>query len=91
MEETLPWTNSVKTILEKNGMLSFYLNDYSSKPPFISKRVFDRIVDTFHQNSFASINTDTSKLRTYALFKKKYWLRKILVWYQKCISKNPSY
>ena len=77
-EENLPWTNGVKSILEKNGMLSFYLNDYSSKPPFISKRLFDRIFDTFHQNSFTSINQDTSKLRTYALFKKNAGFEKYL-------------
>ena len=78
LEENLPWINGVKYILERNGMLSFYLNNYSSNPPFISKRLFDRMCDTFHQNSFASINQDTSKLRTYALFKKDVGFEKYL-------------
>ena len=33
-------------------------------------KVFQRLCDIFHQNSFANINTESSKLRTYSLFKK---------------------
>ena len=43
IRENLPWTNGVKSILEKNGMLNFYINDYTSIPPFISKRAFGRL------------------------------------------------
>ena len=50
-------------------MLSFYLGDFSNKHPFISKRLFERLVDTFHQNAFATIKSEKSKLRTYAIFK----------------------
>ena len=59
-------------------MLSFYINDYTSKPPFISKRVFGRLFDIFHQDSFANINSGSSKLRTHALFKKSTCFEKYL-------------
>ena len=76
INENLPWTNGVRSILEDNGMLSFYTNDYTSTTPFIAKRLFERVVDSFHQNSFASINSVSSKLRTYAIFKKEIGLEK---------------
>ena len=78
INENLPWTNGVRSILESNGMLSFYTNDYTSTTPFIAKRIFERIVDSFHQNSFTSINSTSSKLRTYAIFKKDIGLEKYL-------------
>ena len=67
--QELPWIDNIKSTLEKNGMLSFYLGDFSDKHPFISKRLFERLVDTFHQNAFATIKSEKSKLRTYAIFK----------------------
>ena len=78
VQENLPWICGVKSTLEKNGMLSFYQNDFSTKPPFISKRLFERLVDIFHQNAFASIKNDKSKLRTYAIFKKSIGFEKYL-------------
>ena len=68
MQENLPWIYGVKSTLEKNGMLSFYQNDFSTKPPFIAKRLFERLVDIFHQNASARIKSGKSKLRTYAIF-----------------------
>ena len=52
-------------------MLNFYLNDYTNKPSFIHKKVFQRLSDIFHQNSFVVIKGETSKLRTYATCKKE--------------------
>ena len=78
IDEGLPWTNNIKSILETNGMLSFYLNDYSEKPPFIYKKLFQRLSDAFHQNSFESIKRTSSKIRTFAIFKKTIGFEKYL-------------
>ena len=84
MEENLLWLVSVRSTLEKKGMLSFFINSYDDKPSFINKRVFQTLSDEFHQNSFESIKNDNSKLRTYAIFKNK-------IGYEKYLSeiKNP--
>ena len=50
-------------------MLSFFLNSYEDKPTFIYKKIFQRLSDQFYQSSFAYINDENSKLRTYATFK----------------------
>ena len=57
--------------LEKIGLLNFYTDDHSSKPPFVFKRMFERLCDIFHQETFEKINGNRSKLRTYAIFKKE--------------------
>ena len=57
--------------LEHNGMLIHYLNQYENKPIFVYKKIFQTLSDQFHQNALQSINNDSSKLRTYALFKTK--------------------
>ena len=66
----LPWTTLIKSNLEKIGLLNFYTGDYSSKPPFVYKKLFQRLCDIFHQETFEKISGPNSKLRTYALFKK---------------------
>ena len=71
MTENLLWIERVKSTLEKNGMLSFFINSYDDKPFFVNKRIFQTLSDQFHQNAFESINVDNSKLRTYAIFKKE--------------------
>ena len=71
LNENLPWISSIKYTLESRGFLSLYLGDYSSKPPFVFKKVFQRLIDIFHQESFESIKGERSKLRTYAIFKKE--------------------
>ena len=78
LDENLPWTINIKSTLEKNGMLNFYVNDYTSKPPFIYKKLFQRLSDSFHQNSFENIKTESSKLRTYGIFKKDIGFEKYL-------------
>ena len=42
-----------------------------SKPPFVYKKLYERLVDTFHRESFETIQRNDSKLRTYSLFKKR--------------------
>ena len=44
---------------------------YPSKPPFVFKKISQRLTDVFHQESFESMRGEKSKLRTYALFKKQ--------------------
>ena len=85
MEGNLPWVVGIKYILENNGMLNFYLNDYTNKPPFIYKKLHQRLSDVFHQNSFEAIKSESSKLRTYAAFKKDIGIAKYLI-----AVRNPS-
>ena len=63
------WDLSIKSLLETNGMLNFYIDNPEPEYPFVYKKLFDRLSDNFHQNAFESINGISSKLRTYALFK----------------------
>ena len=39
--------------------------------PYTNILIFQRLCDEFHQNAFATIQDETSKLRTYSLFKSK--------------------
>ena len=45
------------------------MKNFPEKPSFIYKHIFQRLIDNFYQESFETINRETSKLRTYALFK----------------------
>ena len=65
----LTWITNIKNYLETNGMLCFYINVYNNKPPFIHKKVFQKLYDSFHQNAFYDINNEQAKLRTYGLLK----------------------
>ena len=60
-------------------MLCFFINSYDNKPPFIHKKVFQKLYDTFHQNAFQDINNAQAKLRTYGQLKTKIGLEKYLV------------
>ena len=68
--ENLIWVANIRNTLEKNGMLSFFINSCDDKPLFINRRIFQTLSDVFHQNAFESINEENSKLRTNAIFKK---------------------
>ena len=52
-------------------MLCFYINTYENKPPFIYKKLFQRLSDIFHQEAFSIIANVQSQLRTYGLLKDK--------------------
>ena len=67
----LPWIVGIKSVLENNAMLFFFINEYNANKPFIYNKLFQRLCDIFHQNSFASINNNDSKLRTYSIYKKE--------------------
>ena len=47
------------------------MKNYSSKCPYVFKKLFQRLCDIYHQETFEKISSERSKLRTYALFKKE--------------------
>ena len=65
----LSWDLCIKSLLECNGMLNFYQDASGCPYPFVHKKMFERLKDNFHQEAFEKIRSDSSKLRTYALFK----------------------
>ena len=69
VRDKLPWINNIKDCLETNGMMWSYINTYENKPPFVHKKLFQRLSDNFHQNAFCTISNPQSKLRTYGLLK----------------------
>ena len=70
VKDNLPWISNIQECLEKNGMMCFYINSYGNKPPFIHKRLFEKLSDAFHQDALCDISKPQSKLRTYSLLKK---------------------
>ena len=75
----LPWIQGIEGYLQRNGLLSLFLNEYPEVPNFIHKKLYGIMVDQFHQNAFATIRTPQSKLRTYALIKTEIGMEKYLV------------
>ena len=71
LELDLPWTSLIRSNLEKIGLLSFFTGDHTSKHPFVFKKMYERLCDIFHQDTFSKIQSETSKLRTYSIFKKE--------------------
>ena len=77
--EELPWISRVKLNLEENGLLSLFVNQYpANKPQFIGKKLYQSLVDQFHQNAFETINKASSKLRTFALLKTRIGMEEYL-------------
>ena len=71
MQESLPWIVGIKNTLDANDFQCLYLDDHSSKPPFVYLKLYERLVKIFHEESFETIQREDSKLRTYSLFKKE--------------------
>ena len=61
------WPSRVRTTLSEIGMFDTFLGRGISGT--IHLKAFQRLKDIFHQNTFANITSDSSKLRTYSLFK----------------------
>lgn len=78
IDENLPWISRTKDTLEKHGFLALFLNEYENHPYFIYKKLYQRLSDSVHQNTFESIKSDDSKLRSYAIFKKEIGYEKYL-------------
>ena len=85
MAHSLSWTMSIKKTLEINGMLDLFINVHRHKTPLVVKCIYQRLSDNFYQTSFEAINKNTSKLRTYALFKHASGCEKYLT-----VTKNVS-
>jgi hypothetical protein len=79
IKENLSWISGIKGHLEQNGMLSLFLNDYMDSPNFIHKKLYQTLLDEFHQNAFETIRNESSKLRTYALAKTEIGLENYLI------------
>ena len=75
----LPWISNIKDCLETNGMMCFFINRHENKPPFVHKKIFQRLSDIFHQNAFTTISNPLSKLRTYGLVKRNIGIEHYLV------------
>ena len=64
------WDVNIKNIFESCNMVNFYHQDYPDKKhPFLFKKIFKKLSDIFHVESLKAIKENTSKLRTYSLFK----------------------
>ena len=64
------WDVNIKKVFESCNMVNFYNQDYPNKKhPFLFKKIFKKLSDAFHEESLNAIKIDTSKLRTYSLFK----------------------
>ena len=77
-DENSLWLSNIKQVIEQNGMLNLFLNEYENKPYFIHKKLFQTLSDQFHQIAFESIKDEKSKLRTYSIFKTKIGLEDYL-------------
>ena len=78
IKENLSWISGIKGHLERNGMFGLFLNDYMDSPNFIHKKLYQTLLDEFHQNAFATIRDESSKLRTFALAKTEIGLENYL-------------
>lgn len=68
LKNNLQWPTAIRTTLSKVGQLDLFLNtEKYIKPP--SVLFFKRGCDIFHQEAFAEMHREDSKLRTYAKLK----------------------
>ena len=65
IDNQLKWSESVSECLNRMGIGGEHTNK------FVDKSAFQRMTDIFHQEAFAEINRDKSKLRTYAKIKQE--------------------
>ena len=67
VEKGLLWFEKIKTCLSAIGLQNIWYCGNAHPSP--QKIAYQRMVDIFHQNAFAEISSENSKLRTYRLFK----------------------
>ena len=89
LNHNLTWPTAVKTNLTENGMLNYFLGEIDNrgfqvganhkKYENIHLIYFQRMSDILHQNAFAQIVKETSKLRTYSQLKGSIGLEKYLL------------
>ena len=68
-DASLTWILSIKTCLEKNGMLQHFIENTLPFTTNIYLKFHQRLADQFCHGAFTEINNPTSKLRTYGLIK----------------------
>ena len=71
-ENNHKWSSSAKNYLDSIGIGNIYSGD-------IHNKAFGRMKDIFHQEAFADISRDNSKLRTYASLKTSIGLEKYIL------------
>ena len=49
------WDATMKSVLESNGMMNFYVDEPVREFPFVYKRLFQQLIDNFHQRSLENI------------------------------------
>ena len=79
-DSEVSWDARIKSALESNGMMNFYINEPVREFPFVYKRLFQQLIDNFHETSLESIKNDASKLRTYGLIKTEPGMEDYLKW-----------
>ena len=67
VENGIVWYQNIKTSLMEIGLQYLATGGHTTQNKYLV--YFRRILDIFYQDSFAEINKETSKLRTYKLFK----------------------
>ena len=72
IQNQLKWPQSVNECLNHMGIGGGDINE------FVDKSAMKRMADIFHQEAFAEINRDGSKLRTYAKIKKEHGIENYL-------------
>ena len=74
------WDGHIKNVLGLYDMNSFYENvDRRRLHPFMYKKLFVKMSDKYNDESLKSIKKESSKLRTYALFKTEVGLEPYLI------------
>ena len=81
LSQELTWPIEIRTNLSEIGMMEYFLNNEQYN--MIHDKAFQRMCDIFHQNAFAEIKKETSKLRTYSYLKTTIGLENYL-----CTQKN---
>ena len=89
LNQNLTWPNAVKSNLSEIGMLCYFLGGNEHRGPTGNAnprknenthvKYFQRISDIFHQNAFAEIGKETSKLRMYSQLKSEIGIEKYLL------------
>ena len=72
--ENLKWPTHLKNILSQIGLMEYFVSMEKANPA----KVFERMYDIFHQEAFADITRENSKLRTYSLLKTNIGIEKYL-------------
>lgn len=75
----LTWIQRVKYHLERNGHLYLFEREYAGTANFAHKKLYQTMVDQFHQEAFTMISNPEGKLRTYSIFKKEIGLEDYLM------------